>query len=87
VAGVWLCNPVGRLLRLRMAPRSMRPDPWQVLVPVGTVWAVCLRTALTWLGVAEGNLEMITAAAPETTAAAWLVPEPLKNRLETTAEG
>ena len=58
--------------RRRRSGRRRRP------APSARRLAVAIRTPLTWSGVSAGFASMIRAVTPETTAAAWDVPEPLK---------
>ena len=54
------------------------PAPWAMAsTPVIGV-AVLVSSFLTWSGVRVGRCCSSSAAAPETTAAAWEVPLPLK---------
>ena len=66
---------------LAASDRLIAPAPSQRSSSPSTLRGVAVevRSSLTWLGVALGYLERMSAAAPETTAAAWLVPVPLKN--------
>jgi len=59
---------------------STSPRPCACTLAAGSVRAVRISSALTWSGESHGRCSSISAAAPETTAAACDVPLPRKNR-------
>ncbi len=63
------------------------PLPWHTFETPGTEKAESISSAFTSSGVACGLWSRIRAAAPATTAAAWEVPLPRKNRSPTRAPG
>ena len=73
----WMATALG-VLASSAAPRSIEPRPWQSAVPA-IDRAVDLSRSLTPSGVMSGRWSMMSATAPETTAAACDVPLPLKS--------
>src|SRR6266511_1752139 len=63
------------------------PLPWATGSARSNRWAPPVSSAFTWSGVMVGRCWTTRAAAPDTTAAAWEVPVPLKNRSATRAVG
>src|SRR5438552_627175 len=68
------------LIWMRPAPWTLRPNP-----PNGT--AVDVRAVLTWSGVRDGRAAISKAAAPDVTAEASEVPDPLMYDGATSALG
>ena len=72
---------------LRALARFNAPAPWQVLDEYLSSRAESISRALTWSGFMPGRWSIMSAAAPDTMAADWDVPLPLKNRVPTRADG
>ena len=81
---VCVCSAVG----VRFASfRFSTPLPWATGSATGSGEAVSMSSFFTWSGVAEGCCCKISAAAPDTAAAACDVPLPRKNRVPTRPVG